>query len=450
MGVTSKSRGKIPTGVKRLYYRVVPFSVRYEQTYRKTLAPLMQNEKRDTADLLEEQRLSLLELIGHAAANVPFYKQYFEQHGLSMLDFDSVDDIVKLPIVNKKIIIERPTDFLDERLDASRLIEFKTSGSTGVKFVFKGTDSMFKKEAAFVTRAYRAHGSDLYRDWSYWIRRYVPENAGGPLFKTDHELRRMYMSAYHLNNKSVHEYAALINKHRYKTISTYPSTAYSLACLLDEENLSIPFIKSIHLASEMLIDEWAAKIKAVLPGVKVKAHYGQMEKCSFFHQTDSDHYVDNVEYGVTEFIESGDQAKVIGTGFLNRAMPFIRYDTGDTVEPLDKAIAGKGLPIRVKKFVGRTDDIIITPEGNRLPGVNFYTMMYKIPGVKMFQIVQEARDEVRVRIVPNSDWTDSMAAKTRTKLAERLGSMNIYIEECAEIPRSSVTGKIRCVYNRVL
>jgi phenylacetate-CoA ligase len=309
---------------------------------------------------------------------------------------------------------------------------------------------MFKQESAFVTRAYQAHGSDLYRDWSIWIRRYVPESAAAPLFKKDYELRRLYMSAYHLNNESVHEYVDIINKHKFETISTYPSSAYSLACLLEEENLSIPYVKSIHLASEMLVEEWADKIRAVLPGVKVKAHYGQMEKCSFFHQADTDDYLDNVEYGVTEFVEANGQIKVIGTGFLNRAMPFLRYDIGDTVEPLEKSITGKGLPVRVKRFVGRSDDIIVTPEGNRLPGVNFYTMMYKIPWVKMFQIIQEEKDKVRVKIVPNTELTDEMVKKTKTKLSERLGSMKIYIEECSEIARSSRTGKIRCILNETL
>lgn len=451
MGVTSRLQKKIPGSVKKLYYQFVPFSYRYEKTYRDTLQTLSSNLERDTAELLEEQRLKFLELVEHCAENVPFYRNYFNEHGLSTKDFDSIGDITKLPIINKKIINENAADFLDKRLDAGKLLEFKTSGSTGEKFIFKGTDAMFKMESAFVTRAYQAHGSDLYRDWSIWIRRYVPDSANAPLFKKDYELRRLYMSAYHLNNKSVHEYVNIINRCKFQTISTYPSSAYSLACLLEEENLQIPYVKSIHLASEMLVEEWAEKIRAVLPGVKVKAHYGQMEKCSFFHQADTDFYLDNVEYGVTEFVKSGGQTKVIGTGFLNRSMPFLRYDIGDTVEPLAHPIVnGKGLPVTVKRFVGRSDDIIVTPEGNRLPGVNFYTMMYKIPWVKMFQIIQEEKDKVRVKIVPNTELTAEMIEKTKKKLGERLGSMKIYIEECSEIARSSRTGKIRCILNATL
>ena len=447
MGVTGNLAKRMPGSVKRIYYRAVPFSYRYERTYRDTLRGLLANETRPTLDLLEEQRLNFLDLVDHACRHVPFYRDHFRENGLSIKDFEGIEDINKLPLVNKIIISADPARFLDERLDPRQLIEFKTSGSTGVKFKFYGTDQMFKREAAFVTRAYLSHGSRLYDDWSIWIRRYVPDRDGAPLFKADHELRRVYMSAYHLNNKSVHEYVGLINRLRHKTISTYPSTAYSLACLIEEEGLKMPFVESIHLASEMLADQWAEKIAEILPGVKVRAHYGQMEKCSFFHQVEGGKYVDNVEYGVTEFVDIAGQTKVIGTGFLNRAMPFIRYDIGDTVEPLEAAAVQIGLPATVKRFIGRSDDIIITPEGNRLPGVNFYTMMYKIAGVKMFQIIQESADTVRVKIVPNTDWTPEMAEFTRAKLAERLGSMKIEIEECDEIERSKRTGKIRCILN---
>lgn len=451
MGVARKARSDEPGKLKRIYYKALPFSYRYERTYRNTLNKLTENEKRPTDDLIEEQRTRFLDLVDQVSKFVPFYRDHFNKNGLTPKDFETIDDIVKFPLINKSVINRDPSAFLDERFDRGKLIQFKTSGSTGTKFVFMGTDEMYKKEAAFVTRAYRSHGSRLYDDWSIWIRRYVPESDSAPLFKTDHELRRVYMSAYHLNNRSVHEYVELINRTRFQTISTYPSSAYSLACLIEEEGLSMPYVRSIHLASEMLIDEWADRIRRVLPGVKLKAHYGQMEKTAFFHQTaESDHYVDNLEYGVTEFIEADGQTKVIGTGFLNRAMPFIRYDTGDTVEPLDNVESGTGLPTTVRRFIGRSDDIIITPEGNRLPGVNFYTMMYKIPSVKMFQIVQEKRDVVRVMIVPNADWNDASAETTRQKLGERLGSMKVFIETCDEIPRSSTTGKIRCIRNEAL
>ena len=450
MGVTSKLSKKLPTALTQFYYRAIPFSRRYERTYRDTLSRLLKNEHRPTADLLEDQRRALVDLLSHASSHVPFYKRYFAEHGLKLKDVEGPEFLHRLPIVTKAMINENIRDFIDERLDPAKLVEFKTSGSTGVKFVFKGTDSMFKKEAAFVTRAYLAHDSRLYEDWSIWIRRYVPQGSDAPLFKKDHELRRVYMSAYHLNNSSVHDYVRTINDLGYKTISTYPSTAYILACLLEEENLQIPRVESIHLASEMLMDEWASKIRRVLPNVRLKAHYGQMEKASFFHQAESDHYVDNLEYGVTEFVPSDGQLSVIGTGFLNRAMPFIRYDTGDTAELLDEPQIGLGLPVRVKRFIGRRDDIIVTADGNRLPGVNFYTMMYKIPGVKMFQIIQEERDKVRVKVVPNSDWNDAMAEQTRLALSERLGSTKIYIEECTEITRSERTGKIRCIVNQTM
>ena len=61
-------------------------------------------------------------------------------------------------------------------------------------------------------------------------------------------------------------------------------------------------------------------------------------------------------------------------------MPFIRYKTEDTFVIEDGV---------VKEVNGRTSDILVSKDGSRLPGVNFYSWIdKKMPAVKMFQIIQ--------------------------------------------------------------
>ena len=58
--------------------------------------------------------------------------------------------------------------------------------------------------------------------------------------------------------------------------------------------------------------------------IKPLAHYGQIEKVSFMHQThESTDYKYIHEYGVTELVvDNNYQNKILGTGFLNYYMPF--------------------------------------------------------------------------------------------------------------------------------
>ena len=67
---------------------------------------LLNNEKENTETLLEQQRLNFLALVKHASQNVPFYKNHFQENGLTLKDFNSIEDIKKFPIINKTIIKE--------------------------------------------------------------------------------------------------------------------------------------------------------------------------------------------------------------------------------------------------------------------------------------------------------------------------------------------------------
>ena len=69
--------------------------------------------------------------------------------------------------------------------------------------------------------------------------------------------------------------------------------------------------------------------------------------------------------------------------------------------------------IKIQDINGRCDDILISEDGCRLPGVNFYTMMYKIDGVKMFQIRQVSRKVIDFYLVPNSLFSDSTITQIR-------------------------------------
>ena len=318
----------------------------------------------------------------------------------------------------------------------------RTSGSTGTKLVFHGTDDTYKKEAAFILRAYRNHGATLYDKPSIWLRRYVPKSDNDPLWYYDHELKRLFMSAYHMNPERLPAYLAEMRKKNYHTLVGYPSSIYSLACLLEETGLEPPDIEAIHVASEKMLPQWADKIEDIF-GIRPKAHYGQIEKVSLFHQrSGSDDYYEDFEYGLTEFVKENNELVVVGTGFLNDYMPFIRYKTNDTVSLHDNGT--------VQDFNGRCDDILIAEDGSRLPGVNFYTMMYKIDGIKMFELRQKTREELDVFVVLKSDINPSNTIiKLREGLERRLGKLHYNMNIVDEIKRNKRTGKIRCIYNEI-
>jgi phenylacetate-CoA ligase len=439
MASSSRLLNKSPLILKRFYYKIVPFRNRYGNTFYETYRFLQNSLEWDRKKLAEFQFEKLKETISNAYNNVPYYHRLFIDHGINP-NISSLDDIKKIPYLTKSDVRSNYMDLISKKYE-KQLVTFKTSGSTGEKFQFEGTDSLFKKEAAFVLRAYNMHGSELYDELSIWIRRYSPK-PGDPIFKNDYELNRVYLSPFNLSLNTIIDYVDYINRSKAKLIVTYPSLANFMALLMEEKKLHFDYVEVIHCASEMVLDEWRVNVFRIL-GIKMKAHYGMMEKVSFFSNTlESDNYAESLEYGYTEIIEG----EVVGTGFLNKAMPFIRYKPGDLAVRNEKVEYYKSLPYSVSDFIGRSTDMIYTIDGRRLSGVNFFTMMYKIPGVQMFQIIQKTLRDIEINVIPSKYFGLETYSQITLGIVERVGECNIKINRISELMRSP-SGKVRTIVN---
>lgn len=399
MGSISRIVKKSPNLIKWSYYNLVPFHKRYGKVYKETLDFLLHSSKWNEEEKKSYQLLELKSLLSYCYDNVPYYRDIFIENKWDPRDFKTVEDLKNFPVLTKKIIIENRDRLIADNRKLDRAYPITTSGSSGDKLEFFVDDDTLKKEAAFNMRAYLEHGAKMYDTPSVWLRRYVPKDSDSPLWYYDHELKRLYMSAYHLNSQTIKLYIDKINSGNYQTICTYPSSAYILACLCEENNLHLKNVKKIHVTSEKMLNQWYDKVVDVL-GIIPCGHYGQMEKVSFMHQTEwSRDYNQNYEYGVDEFYDNGDGTfGLIATGFLNYYMPFIRYRTEDTFVLEDGV---------VKEINGRSSDILVSASGSRLPGVNFYSWIdKKMPAIKMFQIIQKSGRDIVFNYVQNSDCGD--------------------------------------------
>lgn len=443
MGIVKRIVKAQPEFLKKTYYNLIPFKYRYGKIFRNTCNFLSDVDKWTFEQCREYQFNELKKILNHCKINVPYYSKLFAE-----LEFDvniqSFSDINKLPILDKKTINKNFNDLISKNYSGNK-IKFKTSGSTGDRLEFYGEDSMYKKEAAYILHSYNAHGGNLYDEWSIWIRRHSPKNDDD-FVVLDHELKRIYLSAFHLNDHTIKTYVKLINNTKCKTISTYPSTAYWLSCLLERHNLKLNYVKAIHGASEKCLDEWDSKIKEVF-GFPIRMHYGLVEKVSFMFQSlDSDYYHEDLTYSFTEY---DDDNTIIGTSFMNYVMPFIRYKTNDVVAKNELVTYDISRPLTVKKIEGRVDDMIVTKDDSKLPSVNFYTVMSRIPQVSMFQLYQHKDKSIEMRIVKNDGYDDIVKNHLFNEINKRTGNLPLEIKVVDEIKRDERTGKIRCVITEI-
>jgi phenylacetate-CoA ligase len=143
----------------------------------------------------------------------------------------------------------------------------------------------------------------------------------------------------------------------------------------------------------------------------------------------------------------GKSGDLVCTGFLNYAMPLIRYRTGDCLTISQKPCScGSSFPI-VESIEGRNDDIIVCPDGRHV-GRMSPTFKLNFPILEA-QIEQTDLHTIIVRIVPLAKYTSADSEGIRKAVEERLGTgMEINVIAVDAIQRASA-GKFKAVISRL-
>ena len=128
------------------------------------------------------------------------------------------------------------------------------------------------------------------------------------------------------------------------------------------------------------------------------------------HFKKSRKYICSPYYGYTEVVDSeGKQVKkgclgeIVVTSFYNRAMPLIRYRTGDM------GIYGgvKDGVVYLDKIEGRTQDYIYNNDGIKIPLTALvFGQHYKaFVNIRKWQIIQYTKGRVIVKIIKSDKYT---------------------------------------------
>jgi phenylacetate-CoA ligase len=88
--------------------------------------------------LVQFQNARLRRLIGHAYDAVPFYRALFHRHGIRPEHIRTTADLALIPVTSKRELQEAsPPEVVARGLDPSRLIVYRTSGSSGERLTVR-------------------------------------------------------------------------------------------------------------------------------------------------------------------------------------------------------------------------------------------------------------------------------------------------------------------------
>ena len=331
-----------------------------------------------------------------------------------------------------------------------------TGGSTGDPLKFEYSEESYARRTAVMWRGYRWAHADLGRRTAYvWGVGSPGPGLQGLKDRLYHAaFNRLLLNSFTMSDSNLHEYVASLNEFRPRIIVGYVAPLVMIAKWIVEHGAAVHKPLSVISGAEALLAPDREVIERAF-GAPVFNTYGCREfmllaaECPEHNglHVSADHLIVET-VGARGQPLQGESGAVCVTDLHNYAMPFVRYLNGDQATFGTAGCAcGRSLPL-LSSVDGRVLDIIVTPEGGRVPGEYFVYAMLGFPEVRRYQVVQNAPDEVEMRVVPRSPMTQAERERLRAKIAERMGSSVVRIVEMDEIPLTP-SGKRRVTISNI-
>ncbi|HMK36208.1 MAG TPA: hypothetical protein VK463_14135 [Desulfomonilaceae bacterium] len=423
---------------------------------RRLLSQLRESQGWSSDQFRTFQNEQLREHVRYAAERIPYYSNLFRQEGIDPNSVRTVEDLGKIPFLEKNTVRNSPMSFLRDGRPSRSWNQFFTSGTTGSpmklfnsregftrvwSFVFRLRDWAGVDDAVFPRRA-QFTGRDIVPDRKigkntvYW-RWNLPGNA-------------LLMSTTHLSRDSVPAYVETLRRFKPSLVDGYPSAVLIVAKVARSLGLDLPTPDAVITSAETLFKEDKRELEAAF-GCKVFNQYASSDTGAFVADCEHGTLHANPEFGICEILdENGDPARpgeegdIVTTSFCNKEQVFIRYKIGDRgiQGPEESCPCGRSMP-RLEAVTGRIDDTIYIPERGFVG--RFDPVFKGISGIFEAQIVHESLDSLRVKLVPAPDHHSEAEHALLHNLRKKVGDgIDITFETVQEIPRGP-NGKFRSV-----
>ena len=424
--------------------------------------PAMECMDREELVTLQGERLQ--RVVKHVYDNVSVYRERMQAAGVSPEDIRSIDDLTKLPFMEKVDLRDNyPFGLL--AVPKSEIVRVHgSSGSTGKPIITGYTAEDIDVWTEMMARSLAACGAD--RDWTVQIF------AGYGLFTGglgNHQgASRIGCTVVPTSSGNTARQMMMIQDLDVDMVCGTPSYALFLAesmidAGIDPKKLNL---KAASLGAEQWTEEMRQRIEELLdidalniyglseimgPGVG----YECLEKKGM--HICEDHVIPEIiDPETLQPLPFGEEGELVLTTITKRGMPMIRYRTRDICRLIAEPCACGRTHVRMGRVTGRTDDMLI------IRGVNMYpsqieTVLAAMPGVMPhYQLIVDrvnSTDSLEVQVERAEDFngdTAALAKKINAGIKSVVGiSAKVVIAEPKTLPRSEGKAK-RVIDKRVM
>lgn len=426
-----------------------------EHKFNLTYQELLHSQWKSYSKQKEEQESKLGYMINFAYKNVPYYHRMFDKLKLKPSDIRKIEDLEKLPIINKNIIKDNWEDFIPVNLNTMKYYEISTGGSTGTPFQHRISKYDRFLNAALLYRGWTYGGYELGDKMVFLAGSSLDFGSKSFVIKKAHEISRNIrkLSSFDMGTEEMQQYAEIINSFKPKFIRGYSSSLSFFASFLNKNDIEITTPQAIFTTAERLLPDMRKNIENVF-NCEVYDNYGLNDggvgakECSEHNGLHIE-----TERSIMEIVDDNSQledgvGRILATSLHNYAMPFIRYDTKDLGHIVsDVCGCGRGSKL-LKEIVGREQELLETPEGKFIHGEFFTHIFWEIKGVKEFQIVQNKLDKITVKMVVEENFDEKQMDKIREIIKRRSSEWKVEFMLVDQIERTKA-GKYKFIINNV-
>ncbi len=385
----------------------------------------------------------LQSVLHYSYDQVPFYRNRFDCAGIKPSDIRSPSDMLRIPVLTKKELRSAGYDILSKsHNNPAKLKTSTSSGSTG-----QPTNSYFSLHDWFMLKFILKYRSKRICGFYPVIHKVVLVNANpeGVVLRENKKLINKLLRKRSVSiNQKIEDHLAVYRE--FKPDVLYGTVSYfkELKSFLLKDQIQWLKPKMIFTSGEIYHPQTRMEIESVF-NCPVYDIYGSTEfKEVAWECPHKRGYHINMDAYFVEFIknnrraEAFEEGRIVITSLVNRAMPLIRYDQGDSGTYTNAGCKdGINFPF-MHAVTGRSVDYFELKNGRRIAPFSLVVAVHECAAfaLQQFQVIQKKPDLIVIKIVPNNRFTEAVETAIYHQLHHVIGkSVMICLKRVNRIER---------------
>ncbi len=424
----------------------IPPTIWLGRRFRRNLYWVRKSTSWGRDELAVFQLAQLQRIVRRAFGQSPYYRQVYRQCGFEQGDMKSIEDLTALPTIDADTVRMHLLSMCTQQRHKPTVDVVSTGGSGGKLLRFFIDVDRSAMEYAHLIASWQRAGYQLGIPMAVLRGKTVSPSQSGLRHEYDPLLRHHYYSNFHMTDENMARYLEHIATIGECFLHVYPSSVAALARFISRSRMKAPpNIRGIIAESENVYPEERKSVEQVF-GCRYFSCYGHTEKLVLAaeceHSTD---YHVWPTYGYFELLDEqgrpvttpGQRGEIVGTGFINTVMPFIRYRTGDYATYVGDHCEACGRQHTIIRDIRghRIHEVLVAADGSPISWTALNMHDDTFARVRQFQFYQDTPGRAVLRVVPAPGFGDADQQRIRNSLGRKLdGRLTFTIQITDTIP----------------